>query len=109
MLSFYTDGLIETRERDVDASHQLLCDALATYSDSLDETCDRVLHALLPTGGALDDVALLLARTRGLPASQVATWDIPRTRPWSRPSASRPWSSWTPGGCRKRPSPPSWW
>ncbi|MCX5064072.1 MULTISPECIES: SpoIIE family protein phosphatase [unclassified Streptomyces] len=77
VLSFYTDGLIETRERDVDASHQLLCDALATYSDSLDETCDRVLHALLPTGGALDDVALLLARTRGLPASQVATWDIP--------------------------------
>jgi PAS domain S-box-containing protein len=77
VLSFYTDGLIETRERDVDASHQLLCDALATYSDSLDETCDRVLHALLPTGGALDDVALLLARTRGLPASQVATWHIP--------------------------------
>jgi PAS domain S-box-containing protein len=77
VLSFYTDGLIETRERDVDASHQLLCDALATYSDSLDETCDRVLHTLLPPGGAPDDVALLLARTRGLPASQVATWHIP--------------------------------
>ncbi|MEU6258393.1 SpoIIE family protein phosphatase [Streptomyces sp. NPDC047043] len=77
VLSFYTDGLIETRERDVDASHRMLCDALATYSDSLDETCDRVLHSLLPTGGALDDVALLLARTRGLPASQVATWHIP--------------------------------
>ncbi|MCD9874493.1 SpoIIE family protein phosphatase [Streptomyces guryensis] len=77
VLSFYTDGLIETRERDVDASHQMLCDALETYSDSLDETCDRVLHALLPPGGAMDDVALLLARTRGLPASQVATWHIP--------------------------------
>ena len=77
VLSFYTDGLIETRDRDVDASHQMLCDALETYSDSLDETCDRVLHALLPSGGALDDVALLLARTRGLPASQVATWHIP--------------------------------
>ncbi|MFF4504365.1 SpoIIE family protein phosphatase [Streptomyces sp. NPDC001401] len=77
VLSFYTDGLIETRERDVDASHRMLCDALATYSDSLDETCDRVLHALLPPGGAADDVALLLARTLGLPASQVATWHIP--------------------------------
>ncbi|MGW3116504.1 SpoIIE family protein phosphatase [Streptomyces sp. NPDC001107] len=77
VLSFYTDGLIETRERDVDASHRMLCEALETYSDSLDETCDRVLHALLPSGGALDDVALLLARTRGLPASQVATWHIP--------------------------------
>ncbi|NUR01683.1 MAG: SpoIIE family protein phosphatase [Streptomyces sp.] len=77
VLSFYTDGLIETRDRDVDASHRMLCDALETYSDSLDETCDRVLHALLPSGGALDDVALLLARTRGLPSSQVATWHIP--------------------------------
>ncbi|EPD68219.1 SpoIIE family protein phosphatase [Streptomyces sp. HGB0020] len=77
VLAFYTDGLIESRERDVDAGHELLREALATYADSLDETCDRVLHALLPTGGAPDDVALLLARTRGLPASQVATWHIP--------------------------------
>ncbi|MFI8235230.1 SpoIIE family protein phosphatase [Streptomyces sp. NPDC085900] len=77
VLSFYTDGLIETRERDVDAAHRMLCDALGTFSDSLDETCDRILHALLPPGGAQDDVALLLARTRGLPASQVATWHIP--------------------------------
>ncbi|MFE9441827.1 SpoIIE family protein phosphatase [Streptomyces sp. NPDC006602] len=77
VLSLYTDGLIESRERDVDAGHALLCDALAAPSASLEETCDRVLHGLLPQGGALDDVALLLARTRGLPASQVATWDIP--------------------------------
>ncbi|MET9831057.1 SpoIIE family protein phosphatase [Streptomyces sp. NPDC006385] len=77
VLSFYTDGLIESRERDVDAGHALLCDALSSPSDSLDETCDHVLRALLPAGGAADDVALLLARTQGLPASRVATWDIP--------------------------------
>jgi hypothetical protein len=77
VLSFYTDGLLESRERDADASHGLLCDALSAVSGSLEETCDRVLRALLPPGGAADDVALLLARTRGLPASQVATWDIP--------------------------------
>ncbi|MFF5475776.1 SpoIIE family protein phosphatase [Streptomyces sp. NPDC012935] len=77
VLSFYTDGLIETRARDVDASHSLLCEALAVSSDSLEETCDRVLGALLPAGGVADDVALLLARTQGLPASRVATWDIP--------------------------------
>ncbi|MDL5205533.1 SpoIIE family protein phosphatase [Streptomyces sp. ALI-76-A] len=77
VLSLYTDGLIETRERDMDASHTLLCEALAAGTGSLDETCDRVLHSLLPPGGAPDDVALLLARTLGLPASQVTTWDIP--------------------------------
>jgi PAS domain S-box-containing protein len=77
VLSFYTDGLIENRRLDLDAAQDLLCTALSGASGSLDETCDRVLHALLPPGGAADDVALLLARTRGLPASQVATWDVP--------------------------------
>ncbi|MDQ0809300.1 PAS domain S-box-containing protein [Streptomyces sp. B3I7] len=103
VLGLYTDGLVESRERDPEISQRLLCEALPPPpvtgtafphdgtagadrahgadtpggSDSLDAACDRVLHALLPTGGAADDVALLLARTRGLPASQVATWDIP--------------------------------
>ncbi|MGI5391324.1 SpoIIE family protein phosphatase [Streptomyces sp. CA-251251] len=77
VLSFYTDGLVESRERDADAGQTLLREALAAATDSLDTLCDRVLHALLPSGGAADDVALLLARTRGLPAGQVATWDIP--------------------------------
>jgi PAS domain S-box-containing protein len=80
VLAFFTDGLIESRERDLDASQRMLCEALSESAGqrvSLDETCDRVLHSLLPTGGAPDDVALLLARTRGLPASQVATWHIP--------------------------------
>jgi anti-sigma regulatory factor (Ser/Thr protein kinase) len=87
VLTFYTDGLLESRERDAGDGHRLLCEALAgrtgsgtvpdSRSGSLDDTCDRVLHALLPAGGASDDVALLLARTRGLPPSQVATWDTP--------------------------------
>ncbi|RRR72461.1 SpoIIE family protein phosphatase, partial [Streptomyces sp. RP5T] len=77
VLSLFTDGLIESRERDAEASHALLCESLAAPADSLEESCDRVLHALLPPGGSTDDVALLLARTLGLPASQVATWDIP--------------------------------
>ncbi|MEV0479573.1 SpoIIE family protein phosphatase [Streptomyces sp. NPDC050508] len=77
VLALYTDGLIENRDRDLDVSQRLLFDALYAPSDSLDETCDRILHAVLPVGGAADDVALLLARTQGLPAEQVATWDIP--------------------------------
>ncbi|GLW46670.1 hypothetical protein Stsp02_23320 [Streptomyces sp. NBRC 14336] len=76
VLAFFTDGLIENRERDIDASHALLLESLAAPSGSLEESCDRILHTLLPPGGVADDVALLLARTRGLPASQVATWDI---------------------------------
>ncbi|MEU0584739.1 SpoIIE family protein phosphatase [Streptomyces sp. NPDC006132] len=77
VLSFHTDGLLAHHERDGEAGHRMLREALSAPADSLEETCDRVLHALLPPGGSADDVALLLARTRGLPSSQVATWDIP--------------------------------
>ncbi|WP_369230090.1 SpoIIE family protein phosphatase [Streptomyces sp. R21] len=77
VLALYTDGLVESRERDLDTSHQLLLRALAQSPGALEETCHTILQSLLPVGGASDDVALLLARTRGLAASQVATWDIP--------------------------------
>ncbi|WP_399893757.1 SpoIIE family protein phosphatase [Streptomyces sp. BBFR51] len=77
VLALYTDGLVESRERDTDEGQARLREALAAPADSLDTACDRVLRTLLPSGSAADDVALLLARTRGLPAGQVATWDIP--------------------------------
>ncbi|MFJ3230877.1 SpoIIE family protein phosphatase [Streptomyces sp. NPDC086787] len=77
VLSLYTDGLVKSPDRDTDTGHRLLHEALAAHSASLDETCDRILRTLLPPGGAPDDVALLLARTKGLPASRVTTWDIP--------------------------------
>ncbi|MFF4488075.1 SpoIIE family protein phosphatase [Streptomyces sp. NPDC001544] len=77
VLSLYTNGLVESRDRDAETGHRLLNEALAGHAGSLEETCDRILRALLPQGGSADDVALLLARTQGLPASQVATWDIP--------------------------------
>ncbi|MFD7436190.1 SpoIIE family protein phosphatase [Streptomyces sp. NPDC059861] len=77
VLAFFTDGLVESHDRDADAGHQLLRESLSRTAATLDLTCDQVLHQLLPAGGACDDVALLLARTQGLPASRVATWDIP--------------------------------
>ncbi|MEU5085453.1 SpoIIE family protein phosphatase [Streptomyces sp. NPDC021356] len=77
VLAFYTDGLVDSRERDVEAAQRLLRKTLAEPGDCLEEACDRVLNALLPAGSPADDVALLLARTRGLPPSQVATWDVP--------------------------------
>ncbi|MEU3148073.1 MULTISPECIES: SpoIIE family protein phosphatase [unclassified Streptomyces] len=80
VLAFYTDGLVDGRgdDSDADAGSRMFCDALSHATPgSLDEACDRVLHAMLQSGPATDDVALLLTRTRGLPSSQVATWDIP--------------------------------
>ncbi|GGX88025.1 SpoIIE family protein phosphatase [Streptomyces minutiscleroticus] len=78
VLAFYTDGLLESPgDGDADTGHRLLCEALARRTDSLEDACREILHSVLPPGGAADDVALLLARTHGLPASAVATWDIP--------------------------------
>ncbi|MBA4863874.1 SpoIIE family protein phosphatase [Streptomyces sp. PSKA54] len=76
LLALYTDGLIEVRGRDVDEGIAALQDVLAHPAASLEGTCDAVLHTLLP-GRPVDDVALLLARTRALGANQVATWDVP--------------------------------
>ncbi|MFH7340171.1 SpoIIE family protein phosphatase [Streptomyces sp. KHY 26] len=77
VLALYTDGLVKSRERESDIGRAMLFEALGAPARSLDASCDHVLRTLLPYGGASDDVALLLARTQGLPASQVATWDIP--------------------------------
>ncbi|MEU9209860.1 SpoIIE family protein phosphatase [Streptomyces sp. NPDC048415] len=77
VLALYTNGLVESPGRDLDVGHQLLSRALEQSSQSLEWACHAILQALLPVGGATDDVALLVARTHGLPPSQVATWHIP--------------------------------
>ncbi|MER6350202.1 ATP-binding SpoIIE family protein phosphatase [Streptomyces sp. NPDC001595] len=76
LLALFTNGLIQSRTRDVDAARTLLGDVLAGAPESPDEICDRVLAALLPDGPA-DDVALLVARTRALDPGHVATLDLP--------------------------------
>ncbi|MFG2745130.1 SpoIIE family protein phosphatase [Streptomyces chartreusis] len=75
-VALYTDGLIENRHRDLDDASAELCRLLALPADSLDAVCDTVLKSLLPNQPT-DDVALLLACTRGLGEDHVATWDIP--------------------------------
>ncbi|NGO09825.1 SpoIIE family protein phosphatase [Streptomyces sp. HC44] len=77
VLALCTDGLIENRVRDIDASYELLYQALSRSAGSLDETCRDLVETLLPADGAADDVALLLARTQGLAPWRVATWDVP--------------------------------
>ena len=76
LLALYTDGLIESRDQDIDRALDTLRSALAQPAESLEATCDVVISKMLPSRPE-DDVALLLARTRALDAGQVATWDLP--------------------------------
>ncbi|WP_354638547.1 SpoIIE family protein phosphatase [Kitasatospora camelliae] len=76
LLALFTDGLIETRDRDLDIGLQRLREALGRPARPLEETCAAVQDALLP-GPSHDDVALLIARTRVLAAENVASWELP--------------------------------
>ncbi|MFJ2239090.1 SpoIIE family protein phosphatase [Streptomyces sp. NPDC087859] len=75
-LVLYTDGLVEDRERDIDVGLELLRTALERAGDSPEDTCRTVLDSRL-TSRAVDDIALIVARTRALGADQVAEWDVP--------------------------------
>ncbi|MET9117455.1 SpoIIE family protein phosphatase [Streptomyces longwoodensis] len=76
-LVLYTDGLVEDRERDIDAGLALLSGALERGADaSPEETCRVVLDELLPPRPN-DDIALIVARTRALGPDRVAEWDVP--------------------------------
>ncbi|WP_175409825.1 SpoIIE family protein phosphatase [Streptomyces sp. TRM64462] len=76
LLALYTDGLVEGRDRDLDDGTADLCRALTEHPDDpLDDLCDAVVKSVLPDQ-PVDDVALLLARTRALGPHQVATWDL---------------------------------
>ncbi|WP_431676886.1 SpoIIE family protein phosphatase [Kitasatospora sp. KL5] len=76
VLALFTDGLVESLDHDVDNGIDRLTRALARGGPALEQTCDDILKLLLPETPS-DDIALLLARTRALDASQVATWDVP--------------------------------
>ncbi|WP_411543900.1 SpoIIE family protein phosphatase [Kitasatospora sp. DSM 101779] len=75
-LVLYTDGLVEARTRDIDIGLEMLRAALSHADRSPEETCRAVLEELLPHRPE-DDVALLVARTRALPADRVAEWEVP--------------------------------
>lgn len=77
-LVLYTDGLVEDRSRDLDVGMELLRRSLAGHPDRApEESCRAVLEELLPERPK-DDVALLIARTKALPADRVADWDVPQ-------------------------------
>lgn len=76
LVALFSNGLIETRERDVDEGYQRLCRVLARTGPSLEDACDAVVDDLV-AGRPRDDVALVIARTRALDDDRVATWEIP--------------------------------
>ncbi|UQW99684.1 SpoIIE family protein phosphatase [Streptomyces sp. RerS4] len=61
-LVLYTDGLVETRDQDIDTRLLTLTDLLAGPHRPIEETCDLLLSALRRPD-THDDVALLIART----------------------------------------------
>ncbi|KPI33832.1 putative PAS/PAC sensor protein [Actinobacteria bacterium OV450] len=62
-LVLYTDGLVETRDEDIDVRLQVLTALLGDPERPLEETCDLLLGELRQPDDR-DDVALLIARTR---------------------------------------------
>jgi anti-sigma regulatory factor (Ser/Thr protein kinase) len=76
LLALFTDGLVTSRERDLDEGLSELRRALAEPLSSLEALSDRVVDTLCLERRA-DDVALLLVRPRMLDKNQVADWDVP--------------------------------
>ncbi len=96
LLALYTDGLVESRDHDIEDGIARLCRALATPAASLEALCDKVLETVLPERPT-DDVALLIARPRALDVGKVATWEVvpdPAAVAEARRNALRQLQSW---------------
>jgi serine phosphatase RsbU (regulator of sigma subunit)/anti-sigma regulatory factor (Ser/Thr protein kinase) len=73
LLVLCTDGLVEMRGRDIGSGLAALCANLAAPGVTPDGLCD-ILMRTLHTRDREDDVALLIARLRGIPSGDVAQW-----------------------------------
>ncbi len=72
LLVMCTDGLVEVRGQDIGSGLAALCD-LAAPDATPDELCDTLMQALHARDRE-DDVALLIARLRGIPSNDIAQW-----------------------------------
>ncbi|MBW8803371.1 MAG: SpoIIE family protein phosphatase [Catenulisporales bacterium] len=77
-LVLYTDGLVESRDQDIDTGLERLSTVLEGAGRDPEELCASAIGGLLPAR-PYDDVALLAARARRTTADRVATWDVPLT------------------------------
>lgn len=81
LIALFTDGLVESRERDLSEGTAALRGCLADSRAAPDELCEVVLRTM-HTDRREDDVALLIARFGGIPSASVANWIMhphPRT------------------------------
>ncbi|MBO3751003.1 SpoIIE family protein phosphatase [Streptosporangiaceae bacterium NEAU-GS5] len=76
VLALYTDGLVESRERDIDAGITALRKVLSASRQDLEDMCDLTIGTQRP-GHDRDDIALLLAQVRELTPDEVATCSVP--------------------------------
>jgi serine/threonine protein phosphatase PrpC len=60
-----TDGLLESRESDLDSGEQRICDLLEGGPEDLDELADQIITVIAGSQRREDDIALLLAKRTG--------------------------------------------
>ncbi|AEY85488.1 hypothetical protein SHJG_0208 [Streptomyces hygroscopicus subsp. jinggangensis 5008] len=79
LLVLFTDGLVESNDRDIDQGTARLEEVLRDAGrGDLTDLCHTLTGELLPAGRpASDDAALLIARVHALPAYHMASWLLP--------------------------------
>jgi serine phosphatase RsbU (regulator of sigma subunit) len=79
LIVLYTDGLIESAERDVDSGMSRLAELLhSNHAQDLDQLCDSLSEALMPADRQRpDDAALLVAQVHATAPDAIATWSLP--------------------------------
>ncbi|MFF7654203.1 PP2C family protein-serine/threonine phosphatase [Streptomyces sp. NPDC007983] len=76
LLLMCTDGLVETREKDIEEGLFAVRRSLTAPHLSLEEACDALLWRQRPDSHH-DDAAVLMARLHGIPQDRIATWLLP--------------------------------
>ncbi|UPZ32615.1 SpoIIE family protein phosphatase [Streptomyces sp. LRE541] len=83
VLALGTNGLLAAEgpadRRDATADRERLRQVLERRAPGLDDHCRAVVDALVPARPP-DDVVLLMARARRLPADRVVSWELPADR-----------------------------
>jgi hypothetical protein len=91
-----TDGLVETRTREIGEGLQALCALVTGLRSPLEQACDAVVR-VLATVPRDDDAALVMASFSGIADDQVASWSlepVPRAAGQARRLVRRRLADW---------------